>query len=289
MANQKKERKLYVYQVLLIILFLIVAIIAAIIGKGAWSRYTTLDHGTSNAEVADWNVNFTPGSNIFTHEYNEVVDERMAPGTSGSVNYRVQSAAEVDFTYWLTLANDSIDALPYNLVLTLSTTDTNNTLPQSTIISKRTRTTADLTGAGFSVAKENAANYDATFTLSWSWAYQTTGTTILTDYTTAGKLNQAELNRIYHDLCEYAFENGRISIPAASDTSAVTIAEITSAITALRGELTGDELSTRDTAIAQVMNDAIDTADTQRLNNTPTNDIHFDVILKATQDTPTEV
>lgn len=107
----------------LIVLLLLITIVAVILATYAWAKYTeTFDNNEATAQVAKWNVNATKGTTMFSKTFDHVIEERMAPGTDGSLTSSLDvTGTEVDVAYTVTLVSvDPVDAnsvIPQNLVL----------------------------------------------------------------------------------------------------------------------------------------------------------------------------
>ena len=99
MEKQKKS----VGTIALVILLLIVTIVSLVLATYAWAKYTTTNTSNASANVAKWNVAFTPGNNNFTGSYTHVSTGKIAPGTSGTFTVEVvPGTTEVCFDYTIT-------------------------------------------------------------------------------------------------------------------------------------------------------------------------------------------
>ncbi len=98
MENQKQKKS--VGTVLLVILLLIVTIASLILATYAWAKYTTQTEGTATAQVAKWDVTLDFQNNKFEETFEHVLDQHLAPGTSGSFDITINpGSTEVDFGY----------------------------------------------------------------------------------------------------------------------------------------------------------------------------------------------
>ncbi len=99
MENQKQKKS--VGTVLLVILLLIVTIASLILATYAWAKYTSSDTATASADVAKWNVTFSAeDNNKIVKKYDHVVEDKLAPGTSGSFDIGLNiNDTEVDVDY----------------------------------------------------------------------------------------------------------------------------------------------------------------------------------------------
>lgn len=112
MDNQKQRKS--AGTIALVVLLLIVTIASLILATYAWAKYTTRGAGSAVATVAKWDVQFTKGSTIFTKTYSYVVNDRLAPGTSGQYTMSIKSPnTEVNYAYEVTISN--VQNRPTNL------------------------------------------------------------------------------------------------------------------------------------------------------------------------------
>ena len=109
--EKKKNKGLNI----LIVLLLIITMVASSIGLYAWSKYTSSESGEATAQVAKWHFELKGNSRQETDEidfaiteYNHVVNDRIAPGTSGQIDMVVDTTGtEVSLVYdiEITLSN----------------------------------------------------------------------------------------------------------------------------------------------------------------------------------------
>ena len=197
MENQKKSKGMTA----LVVLLLIVTIAALVLATYAWAKYTSSTNNTATAQVAKWNVTFTPDNNSFIGTYSHVVPERIAPGMTGTFDITVvPNDTEVCFNYEIKI--DSVQFLG----------DGDTVLPDSTVldgtitladfrshITFKDSSNTDLTNGTntihgtFDLGTHNTAPATSTGvnTVTWSWPYNTTDTANMAAYdaidTAAGK------------------------------------------------------------------------------------------------------
>jgi len=163
MEKQKKS----VGTVALVILLLLVTIVSLIVATYAWARYTTtLDNGTANVSVAKWNV--TEGTNgaTFSKEYTHVVQDKMAPGTSGSMTAGINvTGTEVDVAYKVSIM--SITNKPTNLKFYSDAACTQEVTIPATIPASGTQV------GDVQYIRIGDASKTGTATIYWKWDYQT--------------------------------------------------------------------------------------------------------------------
>lgn len=88
----------------LIVLLLVVTIVSLVLATYAWAKYTSTTSSNATAQVAKWNVTFTPENSTFTGTYNHVVTGKVAPGTTGTFDISVvPNDTEVCFKYEITV------------------------------------------------------------------------------------------------------------------------------------------------------------------------------------------
>ena len=152
MENQNKNMG----KTILIAFLLIVVIALAVFATYAWAKYTTTANGTATAEVAQWNVNATPGELTFSKQFTHVVANKLAPGTNGSFTASLDvTGTEVDVDYEITI--DEITNKPTNLIITDAEGNT---------LTKGSKITGTLP-VGSTTASQ---------VISWNWPYETGNT-----------------------------------------------------------------------------------------------------------------
>lgn len=165
----EKEKKNSNTGVIIVLAILLIAVIA--FGIWAWSKYTSTLTGNATATVAKWN--FTLGTSLndldlaitssekgtMFDEVNNVVTDKIAPGTSGSFDVVLDtSTTEVALDYVIDITG--MTTKPKNLHFYKDASHT-------TAID--TETGAQYTG---SIAKGDHANTH-TITIYWAWPYET--------------------------------------------------------------------------------------------------------------------
>lgn len=169
MENNNKQTKSN-GKTALIVFLLLVTIVAVILATYAWAKYTETFNGEATAQVAKWNVTATPGTEMFSKTFEHVVDERMAPGTDGSISASLDiHDTEVDVDYTMTLVSVTPvgeGVIPQNLVLKSS---------DGAVIYKNNAIVSNGTIATGRIA-QGSANKSVEKTLNWEWPYET-GTT----------------------------------------------------------------------------------------------------------------
>ncbi len=244
---------------MLIVLLLIVTIVSLILATYAWAKYTTTVTGSSTAQVAKWDVKFTPASTVFTKNFTHVVNERLAPGTSGKIAMTVVSTdTEVDYHYTLNMSK--ITNKPTNLHFY---TDEACTAANEIAVTGTTATAYNdvpVTLSGNKAATNKEIN------IYWKWEYETTK--IPTSVPTAAEA------KVVADLETLATRNN-VTLPTYAE-GATNSAKITALKSALK------TASIADTEVGKTINDAIDTVEGEAAAQ-----MSFDVNFTATQDEPT--
>ena len=155
----KKNKKV------LIIALVLLAITLSFIGGRTFSKYIAEVNGSGTADIANWvfKVNGQEDSvqnvNLLSTFNNEtLVNNRVAPGTSGSFNIVIDATgSEVGVDYNVTFLNES--EKPQNLVFMYDDTK------YSTIQDLQ----QDLSGT----INANDENKTRTITIDWEWQYET--------------------------------------------------------------------------------------------------------------------
>lgn len=164
----------------LIVLLLIVTIVSLVLATYAWAKYTSNGDGTATAQVAKWNVTVSTDTTKFQQTYTHVLNERIAPGTSGQLDATVAvgTDTEVDVDYKIYIEDVKVEyvgearkdengteipaAIPANMIFKDSE---NNTIAHSALT------------AGTEIASGrvlvNAGKSDVTTALTWEWPYET--------------------------------------------------------------------------------------------------------------------
>lgn len=170
MENNNKQTK-STGKTALIVFLLLVTIVAVILATYAWAKYTETFNGEATANVAKWNVTATPGTEMFSKTFEHVVDKKMAPGTSGSLEASLDvTGTEVDVEYTITLV--SVEAtegsvIPTNLVLKAA---------DGTVIYKNKAIVTDTNGViatGTIPAGSTGESAKVKQALSWEWPFET--------------------------------------------------------------------------------------------------------------------
>lgn len=149
---------------LLVICVLLAIILSFMIGK-TFSKYISEVKGTGTAEIANWvfKVNgkedVVQNVNLLSTYHNEtLVNNKVAPGTSGSFNIVVDATgSEVGIDYTIQFLNES--EKPQNLVFTYDN-------QEYTTIQDLEK---DLSGT----INANDKNKERTITIDWEWQYET--------------------------------------------------------------------------------------------------------------------
>lgn len=149
----------------LLVICILLALILSFMGGKTFSKYVSEVKGTGTAEIANWvfkvngkedivqNVNL-----LSTYNNETLVNNKVAPGTSGSFNIVVDATgSEVGIDYTIQFLNES--EKPQNLVFTYDN-------QQYTTIQDLEK---DLSGT-INVNDENKAR---TITIDWEWQYET--------------------------------------------------------------------------------------------------------------------
>ena len=265
MDKQKKS----VGGAVLVILLLIVTVASLVLATYAWARYTTVETEGATAQVAKWDVTFTENSNgIFRGTYNHVVDQRLAPGMTGSFDLSVQSVnTETDYDYRMALTH--VTNKPTNLHFY---SDSGYAHEITTDVGSFIYGHVDIdTAEG---ENQNKAHASVTKTIYWKWDYQTADITALpADVSTTyeGTTKQA---RIVHDLNVLLVQKGLI----ASETDANAL-PANATLEQMLAKASGETLTTAE--IKKAINDAIDTVDGMRAAT-----MSLDVELTAIQCDP---
>lgn len=152
---EKKSMK----KTVVIILLLILTIAAIIFATYAWAKYSSTVVGTSTAQVAKWEVELTSNDTSFVGSYEHVMEERIAPGTSGSFQVTINpKGTEVDLDY--SIAINGVENKPTNLTFY---SDENKT----SVIDLNGEVNANLKGR---LTRGQSAT---TLTIYWDWPFET--------------------------------------------------------------------------------------------------------------------
>ncbi len=178
MENNNKQTK-STGKTALIVFLLLVTIVSLILATYAWAKYTDTFNGEATAQVAKWNVNGTLGSSMYSKTFEHVVAQRVAPGTNGSIDAKLDvTGTEVDVKYTVTLLKvEPVEGgtIPKNLVLK----DSNNTVifEKGALVEEPAGdpTKKGIIGEGTIPAGSTGDDAIVTKTLTWDWPYETTG------------------------------------------------------------------------------------------------------------------
>ena len=168
------ENKKSIGTTVLIIILLLVTVAALILATYAWAKYTSTGNGEATAQVAKWNVTVNADTTKFQQTYTHVLNDRIAPGTSGQLDATVNVGedTEVDVDYKISIEDIEVTyvdetvqgtpAIPTNMIFKDSQGNTINH--------------ADLT-VGKEIAsgtvEAGTGNATAKTVLSWEWPYET--------------------------------------------------------------------------------------------------------------------
>ena len=149
----------------LLVICILLALILSFMGGKTFSKYVSEVKGTGTAEIANWvfkvngkedvvqNVNL-----LSTYNNETLVNNKVAPGTSGSFNIVVDATgSEVGIDYTIQFLNES--EKPQNLVFTYDN-------QEYTTIQDLEK---DLSGT----INANDKNKERTITIDWEWQYET--------------------------------------------------------------------------------------------------------------------
>lgn len=252
----------------LIVLLLLITIASLILATFAWARYTTVIAGSSSAQVAQWDVEFENSSSKITKTYNHVVEDKLAPGTDGSITMAITSA-NTETAYDFAISIKNLQNKPTNLKFY---SDSTFTKPIDISTGKAFSGHVKLVNNKADITKPECVELDIdSGTLSagsaviyWKWEYQTKDTTILSNLSSITGTTET---RVLNDLKILATEK------------AVTV-DGTETISVLVKKM--KDASVAEADIATVINDAIDTVDGMAAET-----MSFDVEFEATQTQPT--
>ena len=149
----------------LLVICILLALILSFMGGKTFSKYVSEVKGTGTAEIANWvfKVNgkedVVQNVNLLSTYHNEtLVNNKVAPGTSGSFNIVVDATgSEVGIDYTIQFLNES--EKPQNLVFTYDN-------QEYTTIQELEK---DLSGT----INANDKNKERTITIDWEWQYET--------------------------------------------------------------------------------------------------------------------
>ena len=177
------------------VLLLALTLITSCFVGGTFAKYTTGDSAADNARVAKWGVEVVAdGSDFFKNEYKNPAesaitvhaasDDLVAPGTSGQTTFSISGTPEVATQVLLNVATAkdifvkagtygqyvvANDYNPIKWTLTVDDNGTSVTIAENVSLAVlQTTVTTYMAGATFYAPHETL---DATFTLSWSWAF----------------------------------------------------------------------------------------------------------------------
>lgn len=156
----------------LLVLLLMVGI-AGVYVAGTYAKYTSEISKGGSAQVAAWNfATDNAGTSLTfgiptTADANTLVDNRIAPGTSGSFTINVKNTSEVGAD--VTLALQSITGKPTNLKFYKTRTGSAGSYTYSDEL-----TPGDTTNGVVSGKLAAGTTTDTPVTFYWVWAYETT-------------------------------------------------------------------------------------------------------------------
>lgn len=172
----KKNNKITLFTIIAII----ITIIALIITSGTYAKYTSsVDTTSASATVAKWSVKIN-GQDITTDqteitfdlfEYiydsdggeieEDVVDNKIAPGTSGKFDLAIENSSEVTVKYSIEFTETNTSDIPIEYSI-----DGTNYFDAAGL-------TAELNNNAENIAIGDTKNIDVT----WRWAYEVDGLT----------------------------------------------------------------------------------------------------------------
>ncbi len=149
----------------LLVICILLALILSFMGGKTFSKYVSEVKGTGTAEIANWvfKVNgkedVVQNVNLLSTYHNEtLVNNKVAPGTSGSFNIVVDATgSEVGIDYTIQFLNES--EKPQNLVFTYD--------------NQEYTTIQDLEKNLSGTINANDKNKERTITIDWEWQYET--------------------------------------------------------------------------------------------------------------------
>ena len=171
MENNKKSTG----KTVLVVLLLIITIVSIVLATYAWAKYTTTIEGNSTGVVAKWNVSGNVANEIkWSKTYNHVVENRLAPGTSGviPVTFGINDT-EVDVKYTISIvgATNKPTNLHFYEATYDGTTYTKLSDNELTTTAVEGATTGVITGTIAHNAADDAKT--ATRYIYWEWPYTT--------------------------------------------------------------------------------------------------------------------
>lgn len=176
----EEKRKTQKGVVVLLVLLTLITVVSVILATWAWAKYTTSGTGTGTAQVAKWNVTVNDSS-TFEQTYTHVLADRIAPGTSGSLDVDLNILAEVDTTYTVSISKVTVEyvdsttsgtaKIPTNMTFKKAGTGTSATTTLSASDLKAGTVIASGTTTASSAATEKTIK-----ALSWEWPYESSST-----------------------------------------------------------------------------------------------------------------
>lgn len=181
---EKNEQTKSNKKTLLIVLLLLIAIVAVILATYVWAKYAEKFEGNATANVAKWNVTGTTGG-TFSKTFTEVVDGKIAPGTSGEFTATIDvTGTEVGVNYTVTL----VDVVPLDESVTSEAVTVNGknmtgyAIPRNLVINNSDGNPIFQNGVAVSDRIIASGSFDAgvadeaaqtTHTFTWEWPYET--------------------------------------------------------------------------------------------------------------------
>lgn len=150
------------------IIAILLAVFISFMGGQTFSKYVTEVKGVGNASIATWNFNVKDGEDkqiqtidlVSTANNETLVDNKIAPGTSGSFVIKIDGAgSEVGIAYNIQIANET--KKPENLIYTYE--------------GKTYNSIAQLAQEASGEFKANASEEEKVkeIQIGWNWAYET--------------------------------------------------------------------------------------------------------------------
>ena len=149
----------------LVILAILTAVIVSFVGGQSYSKYISEVKGEGTAEVAGWSFKVNGSDSqvqtislASTVNNKTLVDNKIAPGTSGSFNILVDcTGSDVGINYNIQFTNET--SKPTNLKFTYENVEYNSV--------------TELANALTGVINANDENKTKTLNVKWNWKYET--------------------------------------------------------------------------------------------------------------------
>lgn len=181
---EKNEQTKSDKKTLLIVLLLLIAIVAVILATYVWAKYAEKFNGEATASVAKWNVTGETGG-TFSKTFTEVVDGKIAPGTSGEFTANIDvDGTEVGVNYTVTLVGvETLEGSDEQFTINGETV-TGHAIPQNlvikadasqgkTVIFQNGDVNGGLIAEGYFPAGSTGESAKAAHTFTWDWPYET--------------------------------------------------------------------------------------------------------------------